>query len=547
MKRILGTAIGECVHTAGLYNFLSLAENKGIQTVFLGPAVPIQRLIVAIKAERPDVVALSYRLTDTSCAWLLRRLKEALSKHRLLDREYVFGGTTHTAQAARQSGIFRRVFDGTESLEEIETYLTGVAHDGNGDEVFPNTLVDRIDQKYPLPLIRHHVGRPSLEQTVEEVRMLAESKQLDVISLAPDQVSQESFFRPDEQAQGASGAGGAPVRTEEDLRRIYAASRGGNQPLMRCYSGTRDLLRWAEMLARTLHNAWAAIPVFWYNELDGRSRRPLMESIREAQQAIRWHGEKGIAVECNDSHQWSMRYAPDAVAVAAAYIVAYNAKRLGVKHYVSQYMMQTPAQISPAGDIAKMLAKMELIEGLHDESFGTFREVRPGIISFPADLDCARGHLGFATAVATVLKPHVFHVVAYSEGQYAAGAGEIIESVKMASHILRSLQRGFPADAITSDPDVVRRKQWLKEEAMAVIQAVECLGPEFNDPLVEPAVLTRAVEVGVLDTPLFKNRKPAKGKIAAACVDGNWCSVDPGTGELLPEQERTRDILQSLS
>ena len=58
-----------------------------------------------------------------------------------------------------------------------------------------------------------------------------------------------------------------------------------------------------------------------------------------------------------------------------------------------------------AGDIAKMLAKMELIEGLHDESFGTFREVRPGIISFPADLDCARGHLGFATAMATVLNP----------------------------------------------------------------------------------------------------------------------------------------------
>ena len=38
-KVVVAGALGECVHVAGVTNFLRLAEEAGWQTVFLGPAV----------------------------------------------------------------------------------------------------------------------------------------------------------------------------------------------------------------------------------------------------------------------------------------------------------------------------------------------------------------------------------------------------------------------------------------------------------------------------------------------------------------------------
>ena len=55
------------------------------------------------------------------------------------------------------------------------------------------------------------------------------------------------------------------MRNPEDLRAIYEATRRGNYPLLRCYSGTRDLLKWAEMLVETINNAWCAVPLTWYS------------------------------------------------------------------------------------------------------------------------------------------------------------------------------------------------------------------------------------------------------------------------------------------
>ena len=44
---VVAGALGECVHVAGVMNFLRLAENAGWQTVFLGPAVSIEQVIAA--------------------------------------------------------------------------------------------------------------------------------------------------------------------------------------------------------------------------------------------------------------------------------------------------------------------------------------------------------------------------------------------------------------------------------------------------------------------------------------------------------------------
>ena len=45
MKTVVAGALGECVHVAGVANFLRLAEAAGWRTVFLGPAVSIERCL----------------------------------------------------------------------------------------------------------------------------------------------------------------------------------------------------------------------------------------------------------------------------------------------------------------------------------------------------------------------------------------------------------------------------------------------------------------------------------------------------------------------
>ena len=243
--------------------------------------------------------------------------------------------------------------------------------------------------KAPFPLIRHHYGQPTVEDTVTGIERIAHSGVLDVVSLGPDQDAQENFFHPERQDPMRKGAGGVPARGPEDYAALYQATRRGNYPLMRCYAGTDDLLQLAAMYVETIHNAWAAVPIFWFNALDHRGPMGLEESIRVHQQVMAWHAERGIAVEVNEPHHWSLRDAPDAIYVATAYLSAYNAKACGVQHYIAQYMFSAPVGISDAMDLARMLACCDLVEGLSDDSFTTYRQTRTGLPSYPVDEDAA--------------------------------------------------------------------------------------------------------------------------------------------------------------
>jgi len=129
------------------------------------------------------------------------------------------------------------------------------------DISYPQTTIERIHWKSPYPLLRHHFGLPDLESTRLGIEKIAEAKALDVISLGVDQDAQENFFHPERQDPRRKGAGGVPVRSAEDYRLLYEASRRGNFPLMRTYSGTDDFIRQAEVFTETIHNAWCAIPL----------------------------------------------------------------------------------------------------------------------------------------------------------------------------------------------------------------------------------------------------------------------------------------------
>src|SRR4030042_5026431 len=62
-KTVVAAALGECVHVAGVLNFLRLAESAGWRTVFLGPAVAIDEVLHTARVENAELVGVSYRLT----------------------------------------------------------------------------------------------------------------------------------------------------------------------------------------------------------------------------------------------------------------------------------------------------------------------------------------------------------------------------------------------------------------------------------------------------------------------------------------------------
>ena len=113
-KTVIAAALGECVHVAGIANFLQLAETAGWRTVFLGPAVPIEKLLETAKTEKADLVGVSYRLTPETGERLLGMLAEEADELHGQGVKFVFGGTPPIAARARASGFVEAGLDGSE-------------------------------------------------------------------------------------------------------------------------------------------------------------------------------------------------------------------------------------------------------------------------------------------------------------------------------------------------------------------------------------------------------------------------------------------------
>jgi len=310
---------------------------------------------------------------------------------------------------------------------------------------------------------------------------------------------------------------------------------------MRCYSGTNDILKFAGILLETINNAWCAVPLCWYSEIDARSERKLEDAVRENQLVMKWHGQEGIPVEVNESHQWSLRYTTDAIAVAAAYLAAYNAKKMGVRTYVSQYMFNTPRETSFTMDLAKMLAKIELIESLHDDNFYSIREVRTGLFSMPANLNKGKGQLGSSTLLQMQIEPSIVHVVAYCESSYAAKPDDITQSSEIVIKAIENYLNGCPD--MKADSNVRDRKKALINDAMLIIGKIKSLdkGCRFEDPLTEPEIIGAAVRCGILDAPQLAGASGACGKLKTMFVNGANVPVDD-CGNTLTEYERLRSL-----
>ncbi len=549
MKKILGAVVGGCVHVAGILSFLSSANKIGFQTRFMGTSVSAENLLKEINNFKPDIIGLSYRLSPESALKVFSELKQKLYTGMDKSAEkkvlFILGTTKPVADILKKSGlseIFEYVFTGGEKEIEVEAFLENIQKKGRypyGEKSYilkiansakplaiPQNLKDRIDFKKPFPLLRHHFGRPDLKETIEGIKIIAGSGLIDIISIGPDQNAQEFFFNPEKMDNKKDGAGGVPIRSTEDLKMLYSAARTGNYPLMRCYSGTNNILKFAEVLVKTINNAWSAVPLSWYNELDGRSHRKLEDSIAENHSVMKWHAHRNIPVEVNESHQWSLRYASDSIAVATAYLAAYNAKKMGVTTYVSQYMFNTPPETSFTMDLAKMLAKIEMIESLHDDNFKSIRQTRTGLYSMSGTFNENKGQLAASTLLQMQLDPEIVHVVAFCESEHAAKPEDIIESAGIVSKVVKNYLNGCPD--MKNERRVKERKTQLIKDANLIIDAIKKLDllKKYEDPLLAPEIIGKAIRTGILDAPHLIGSGTAKGKLNTMFFNGACMAVD---------------------
>ena len=208
MKTVVAAALGECVHVAGVSNFLRLAEAAGWRTVFLGPAVSIEQVLEAARREKAELVGVSYRLTPETGERLLGQFAEEAADLHEAGVRFVFGGTPPVAEHAQALGFFERVFDGSQPPEAVLAYLKGQTHRSPRGNRFPSNHRRTDPVEIPIPLLRHHFGLPTLEATRDGIEKIAEAQVLDVISLGIDQDAQENFFHPERQDPRPTGAGG---------------------------------------------------------------------------------------------------------------------------------------------------------------------------------------------------------------------------------------------------------------------------------------------------------------------------------------------------
>lgn len=525
-RRVMVGAIGKCVHNLGVENFSDWMQDRGegYFPVKLGPAVPIEEVINKVREARPEIVGVSMRLGDLHVDKLINEFVEKATRYGLHPQEsgirFAFSGLRPAANLVRAmtglpleedrfsreeerhfdlediraefadkphfQGFFALVADDYITMEELEQFAAGRVETVTAVAApWSDRLVERIRQvreRENRPIIRAHIGiaAATIEPTVQAIEKLAEAEAFEVVSLAPDQTSQEllaKFIRGEEDpARHLAGQGGAPIRSIADLQRLKAASQRGNYPLTRIYTGTDELVELAGYFEANLNMAFPAVPIFFYNQIDGRGPISIRDSFDEHYRTIRWWAQRGKPVEINDPHQWGLRYASDDLQVADHVLVAVIALKLGVKNYVMQQMFELPPAISALDDLAKMKGAYELIEPLTQHfDFHVIKQTRSGLPSFPPNLNQAKGHLAFGIYTQLYMEPDILHVVTHSEAHHEASADDIIESCEIVKQVCWDFAKGGVPN-IWADPKLAARKLELQQGAMYNLLHLAILG-----------------------------------------------------------------------
>jgi hypothetical protein len=604
-RKIVVTTLGRDPHTQGIYSFSRIARAAGFDVVSLPPDSTEGDILRTIQEEDPQFVGLSYRLSPNEglkhVSSLMRRLNEngQLQTSGRNSRNIAFAGLPATVDAvtktfsdykikgiAQEKDRIRPLMDvldylGVEgntkdeilhrekqrlfpaSIEGLDELAAEIANDRTPEpplnppsESARESLLLRIKEIWPgRPHILTHFGRPgeSIQPTIEGIEEIANARAVDRICLGSSDLSQRYFGRP-KLWIGETNDGGVPYMTVEDLVNLKEATNRGNFPSLESYTHVVDMVNFAEQAieAGIFLGAHAAVPLYFFNQLDGRGPVSVEDSLEEHFATLRAYTDKGIPVEMNDPNHWCSRWAPDAVVVADYGLITAAMLASGVKDMVFQMQFNKPRETSDYGDLAKFSAGMEIARMIAPESTGVnmWRMSRTGIEYFEPDLEIARKQLARSTLLQMMLNPHIISQVNYCEALHIATTDDVV----MSSEILRKSVRKYQSHQHelakhVNDPQVLERKTELVREATFLLENIARLNPQYEKVqpdqlykfLADPKTLYRAMEEGIMAAPgIFAEPfREIAAKTHTDVVPGGYVdSVNPNTGTSITQEQR---------
>lgn len=349
-------------------------------------------------------------------------------------------------------------------------------------------LRDRIDHGIQMgfpPLMRAHVGPylPDREEAVrlyiEQARQLAETGFLDVLSIGSSQLSQSHFGQD---WGDLPNGGGVPVNSPEEYRAIYEAAR---PMLVRTYAGTRNVDKLAPVYEETINIAWHALSFWWFSTIDGRGPNLPLLNLQQHMATLEHIARTGKPFEPNIPHHFAFRGADDVSYVVSAILAARTAKRLGVRYFVLQHMLNTPRSTWGSQDIAKGRAMLALARDLEDERFRVFYQPRAGLDFFSPGLDKAKAQLASVSVLMDLVepnKPHspnAIHVVSYTEASHLAAPHEVDESIQITRAAIEARRRERFQEGGELEREAQERTEKLLGDARKLLATMEEAIPDL--------------------------------------------------------------------
>jgi len=537
-------------HTLGVASFSQLIEDCGWRVVIADPKIcnalndlekplNIDLLVGWLVSNRISSIGFSYRLDPADGVRAFGKLFAFLTREKLLSKsmggvsKLVFAGLPETCKMVeREFGHQVDVFWGDETPQETllkigvprdlwpESLSQSSAYDDSRVAfakqllesakhlsslpsphptypefgTFKDSLAARINYKNAhglMPLMRAHVGPYQADRikAISEFKKwasnLAKSGFLDILSIGSSQLTQEAFG---EKWDGRSNGGGVPINSPSEFFEIWEAAR---PMLVRTYSGTRDTLGMAKLYDQTINNAWHALSLWWFCQTDDRGPHDLLTNLKNHFQTLRYIATTGRPFEPNIPHHFAFRGSDDLTYVVSVILAARLAKRIGIRAFVFQNMLNTPKATWGVQDLAKSRAILALLKPLQSSSFLIYFQPRAGLDYFSYKLDKAKIQLAAVTALMDDIEPwkqsspDIIHVVSYSEGAFLATPEVVNESIQITRVALeeyRSLRKFGAVPDMTENEEVMKRTHALIDGATVLLNKIEAVIPDTYTP-----------------------------------------------------------------
>lgn len=601
----VATTLANDPHTEGLHNASKIATLGGVESYILPPSLDYTDFYNAIDKYKPHFIGLSYRQNEEVAIRELFKVVSYFATTGLIketdDVKIQFAGLPKTIQILKDKlgelplpvilcqaspNVLERVTETVDYFEikhDREAIIQKVYEElvPKGIEIF-NQLADeavrgddyknepplpipsvkacgdyitRI-QESELPVLRSHFGIPdkTIKPTVEGIKQLAEARVLDEVSLGSSDLSQRYFGHP-EMFEQLKNDGGVPYKDFADLVALYQASRYGNFPGVKPYCHVSDLVGFVHQCldAGMLKGVHQAVPLYWFNELDGRGPALVRPNIKEHFACVRELAKYGIPVEMNDPNQWSSRWAHDTIIVTSYALISAVMTMCGVENMVLQMQFNKPKETGDYADLAKMSAGMEMARRI---SLGRrnpapiFRETRTGIESLSADMNLAKWQLARSTFLQMCMDPHIIHIVSYCEANYAARPADIIDSSRLIRRAVK-IFRQHKTDIMkeVNVPIVTERRDYLIKESTWLVNEIAKLNPKYQPcPLEAIAqyvgdedVIASSIEKKYMSAPGIINAK-YRGEFITKPLKYGMINVvdDYNNPRIITEQERLK-------